>query len=456
VNRDGCGDIFVAGWGAASLVLGNPGAEPTFSAHLAYGAFGQLQVADFNIDGLPDVAFNWWLSGALAQVRLLINRGAGEFSDQDVLRIPTSFFLAAGDLDGDGRPDIAATSYTPSGLSLLHGNGDGTFGVREWFDRDIEASALTTGDVNHDGALDLLVLATTARNEAERDTARPSLNVLINRPLVSITTSNTAERWAIGSVRRIQWRHALPRGTNFRVEVSRDNGVTWEHIAASIRSKGSPVNFNWTVTGPPAARARLRVSALGVTSSRPAVDANDASIEIGDPFLRLLPIDNLDWAIGSTQTIRWTHNLGLRTPVTLELSRDNGRTWSTLADAEPQKGTESSTWRWTVTAPATGAAKIRVRASAADVSDTTSGIALASPFLRMSPINPAEWNACELRTVRWMSNLGPGEPVVLQVSIDGKVTWEAVGQSTTNKTIYAAPERAASMSLRRRRHRLLL
>jgi Tol biopolymer transport system component len=443
VDGDGCADILMAGRGAVSLALGDKGGQPAFWNHLAFGVFRELEVADFNLDTRPDVAS---ISGDhTTELRLLLNAGGGAFDDAGVVDIPSPFFLASGDLNGDGRPDIVASSYMLP-LWVLQGNGDGTFGFLERFDGDIDVSTTKVADLNHDGALDVLVLASTARSlEYKRS---PSLNVLVNRPRLSVTTANDPANWAIGSSQVIAWRHALPRGTSFRVELSRDNGVTWNVIAAAFGDTGSSGNFTWRVTGPATSQARFRVTALGDAA---AVDLNDEPIAVSNPLIQLDGLNDRQWAIGSTQTIRYAHNLGARVPLALELSRDGGRTWSVIAENVRTNGSQSGTWDWTVTGPAAGKASIRVRAASGLTAGTLSGIAIGAPFIRLLPIRPATpWNACESREVRWTSNLGPNEPVELEVSTDEGTTWRTAGQSKRSKTRYAPPEHVPNVTVRAR------
>lgn len=64
--------------------------------------------------------------------------------------------------------------------------------------------------------------------------------------------------------------------------------------------------------------------------------------------------DSQSWLVGTRQMIRWSHNVGTQR-FAVELSRDGGITWETLGVKAGRA------FRWTVTAPATGSALIRVR-----------------------------------------------------------------------------------------------
>src|SRR5262249_17526990 len=86
--------------------------------------------------------------------------------------IPPGFgaVLAAGDFDGDGRPDLVVaqpSSFYPcpmgpcpgegapaSGVAVLHNHGDGSFDAPQPFDTGSRPAQLVTADLNGDGALD--------------------------------------------------------------------------------------------------------------------------------------------------------------------------------------------------------------------------------------------------------------------------------------------------------------
>src|SRR5262249_46004402 len=71
--------------------------------------------------------------------------GAGSF--------PTS--IAATDLNGDGKPDLAVANITS--VSVLLNQGNGTFAASVFYDVGMVSSAIAASDLNGDGKPDLAV-----------------------------------------------------------------------------------------------------------------------------------------------------------------------------------------------------------------------------------------------------------------------------------------------------------
>src|SRR5919106_255730 len=155
---------------AASLAAGSgaTGATtaPTF-ARADYTLFGNnYVVGDFNGDGSLDLA---GAGGPAAKVRL--NNGAGAFGE--VAEYPVgggnSQDLAAGDFNGDGRLDLVLTINNEQiGVSLLRGNGDGTFAapVNLPNTSGFDSPAVAAVDLNNDGKLDVVIAHQIACYEA--------------------------------------------------------------------------------------------------------------------------------------------------------------------------------------------------------------------------------------------------------------------------------------------------
>jgi hypothetical protein len=115
---------------------------------LAYAAIG-----DLNGDGKPDLAA---VNDDDDTVSVLINRGEGRFRARRAYRThfsPQS--VAIGDLNGDGKPDLATANA--GDVSVLLNKGDGTFGMRRDYATDEGSQSLAIGDLNGDGKADLAV-----------------------------------------------------------------------------------------------------------------------------------------------------------------------------------------------------------------------------------------------------------------------------------------------------------
>ncbi len=67
-----------------------------------------------------------------------------------------NIYIVTADFNGDGKLDLAATEYNSSSVSVLLGNGDGTFQSLQAYPA-CRAHGLATGDFNGDGILDLAV-----------------------------------------------------------------------------------------------------------------------------------------------------------------------------------------------------------------------------------------------------------------------------------------------------------
>jgi hypothetical protein len=71
--------------------------------------------------------------------------------------VGTPYYVAIGDLNGDGALDLAVANQRPDYVSVLLNNGDGTFQAAVNYGVGDNATSLVIGDLDGDGDLDLAV-----------------------------------------------------------------------------------------------------------------------------------------------------------------------------------------------------------------------------------------------------------------------------------------------------------
>jgi hypothetical protein len=153
LNGDGAADLLTAG----NLLLNN--GDGTFQSPIALGYDTTwLASADFNGDGNVDLA----LGGT--QIVVLLGNGDGTFK-APIYSVGPIGGLAAGDVNSDGKVDlvvfqsgmIGPSTVSPS-VSVLLGNGDGTFNHATNY--PVVGSGITgsVADFNGDGKPDIVVI----------------------------------------------------------------------------------------------------------------------------------------------------------------------------------------------------------------------------------------------------------------------------------------------------------
>jgi len=130
--------------------------SPTF-VRSDYPFLGNTHVvADFNGDGKPDLA-----GSAASGAAIRLGNGDGTFQASVVFPVAgQAQDVAAADFNSDGRIDLAVTIDDPRiGLSLLTGNGDGSFNPPINFANSsgFDAPAIVATDLDNDGRADVVI-----------------------------------------------------------------------------------------------------------------------------------------------------------------------------------------------------------------------------------------------------------------------------------------------------------
>jgi len=141
----------------ATVLPGSAPAAPWTALHFSTGtSFNHtLAVGDLDADGKPDVAN---ANSQLSAVTVLLGAGGGAlapFQSYPTFSEPQDVIM--GEFTGDTIPDLATPDYTGNGVTVLRGLGDGTFAPRVAYPVGPGLISLAAVDLDGDNRLDLAI-----------------------------------------------------------------------------------------------------------------------------------------------------------------------------------------------------------------------------------------------------------------------------------------------------------
>ena len=156
VDGDHVNDLVVVTVGSFSVTTylgqGN-GIFSKSSAHMVGYLAGSAVLGDLNRDGKLDVALTTENSATV-----VLGNGDGTFGVDDEVATGTKpSSVVIGDFNGDSQPDLAVANQSDNTVSILLGNGAGKFPTKSDYTTGTQPSSMVTSDFNGDGRADLAV-----------------------------------------------------------------------------------------------------------------------------------------------------------------------------------------------------------------------------------------------------------------------------------------------------------
>jgi hypothetical protein len=166
-----------------------------------------VAVSDLDGDGKPDLATaNNYASGNVSSISVLRNisiPGSISFAPkQDFSNAATTYAIAAGDLDGDGKHELVFTNNMNSGVSVLRntsGPGSISFAPKIDYTSGSNPFGVVIGNIDDDGKPDIITLNSTSQTIAVfRNTS--TTGAISFAPKVEFSTQLFPQSVAIGDI----------------------------------------------------------------------------------------------------------------------------------------------------------------------------------------------------------------------------------------------------------------
>ncbi len=286
-NNDSKLDLAVSTDVGVSILLGKgDGTFQTYSPVVPGESL--IALGDFNGDGKLDLALGEYTS----HVSVALGNGDGTFQAPVQFALPYDFNVQSGvvgDFNGDGKLDIAIANQSVDIVTILLGNGDGTFGQAiNYAGGSISNNVdfVVAGDFNRDGALDLALASTTDSN----------LGVFFSSPAISLLPSplnfgpQTIRVQSAPKTLYIANPGVIPVSVS-GITVSGSFGESGSCVTKLNPGTHCPLSLTFTPTGAGSAQGALVVdntapgspAAVTLTGSAagPDVDLSDSSLSFG-------------------------------------------------------------------------------------------------------------------------------------------------------------------------------
>lgn len=206
---------------------------------------------DFNGDGKLDIATANRLS---SNISILIGNGLGSFTVGTFTIGSEPFSITSADFNGDGKKDLATANTSSNSISILFGNGIGSFSVSSNIAFPSFPTSLTAGDFNSDGKMDLAVstaISASSPTTIPITTGQNDVSILLGDGFGNFSTNSytVGQVYSINSIISNDFNNdgnldlAIANNNMGNVSVLIGNGAGSFPVAVDFPLIGSPISL---------------------------------------------------------------------------------------------------------------------------------------------------------------------------------------------------------------------
>ena len=276
-----------------------------------------------------------------------------------------------------------------------------------------------------------LIRITDASRPTTTDTSDEAFQIA--DPLITVTSPNGGEAWAVGDNAPVTWTTEGSVSNNLVLEWSPDGGSNYYLVRAGVSNTGT---FNWVIPDQTTPNALFRIK----DGNRLATfDVSDKTFVVNPmpTFTVTAPNGGEQYVLGDATDITWTWTgLSISNNIVIDCSNDNFvNTRKVIATGLPNNGK----YTWHIPADALTGKTLKVRimdGNRTQIQDISDGYFLIrGGFTIVAPNGGENWVAKSPQSVTWQTR-GTVSKVTLEYTVDNGTTWNLVAASVDNTGSY--------------------